>query len=83
MSIEQLPPLTALLHHEELSDGSPVWVATCPELGVTTQGFNIAHAREMLREAIEGVLEVASPGEIEERLAQGYTPTVEPLKLAA
>ena len=83
MSVKQLPPLTLLLHEEKLSDGSPIWVATCPELDVTTQGFSIKHAQEMLREAIEGVLDVASDAEIEQRLADGYTPTIEPLKWAA
>ena len=78
-----LPPLTALIHEEKLSDGSPVWVAHCPELDIVSQGFSSDEARAMLQEAVEGFLEVASPSEVEARLAEGYTPTVEPLKVAA
>ena len=64
-----LPPLSALIHEEELSDGSPVWVALCPELGITSQGFNPDEARAMLSEAVEGFLEDASPAEIKACLA--------------
>ena len=83
MAIPSLPPLTALIHQEKLSDGSPIWVAHCPELDVVSQGDSVENAREMLLEAIEGLLEVASPAEVEARLAEGYTPTVERLKIAA
>ena len=83
MATITLPPLTALIHEERLSDGSPVFVALCPELDVASQGFSFEDAKAMLLEAVEGFLEEASPAEIEARLAQGYTPTVEPLRLAA
>ena len=64
-----IPPLSTLIHQEKLSDGSPVWVALCPELGISSQGFNADEAREMLSEAVEGFLEVASPAEIKACLA--------------
>ena len=64
-----IPPLSALIHKEKLSNGSPVWVALCPELGVASQGFNAGEARAMLSEAVEGFLEVASPAEINACLA--------------
>ena len=76
-----LPTLSAVIEQEELSEGAPVWVARCPELDVTTQGFSIEHAHEMLREAVELVLEVASESEIQARLSRGAR--VLPLKLAA
>jgi predicted RNase H-like HicB family nuclease len=78
-----LPPLTALIHQEKLSDGSPVWVAHCPELDIVSQGFSSEEARMMLQEAVELFLEVALPAEVEARLAEGYTPTIEELKVAA
>ena len=83
MSTLSLPPLTALIHQEKLSDGSPIWVAHCPELDITSQGFSREEARTMLQEAIKGFLEVASVDEVEARLAEGYTPTLEQLKVAA
>ena len=69
MSLPSLPPLFALINEEKLSDGSPVWVALCPKLGIASQGFNPDEAREMLSEAVEGFLEVASPTEIKACLA--------------
>ena len=83
MATISLPPLTALIHKERLSDGSPIWVAHCPELDVVSQGFSVDDARAMLQEAVEGFLEVASPSEVEARLTEGYTPTVETLQVAA
>jgi predicted RNase H-like HicB family nuclease len=77
LSTLSLPPLTALIHQEKLSDGSPIWVAHCPELDIASQGFSREEAREMLQEAIEGFLEAASADEVEARLAEGYTPTLE------
>ncbi len=69
MTTLAIPPLSALTHEEKLSDGSPVWVALCPELGVASQGFNADEARVMLLEAVEGFLEVASSAEIKACLA--------------
>ena len=83
LSTLSLPPLTALIHQEKLSNGSPVWVAHCPELDIASQGFSREAARAMLQEAIEGFLKVASIDEVEVRLAEGYTPTIEQLKVAA
>lgn len=83
MSPLTMPPLTALLHEERLSDGAPIWIAHCPELGVSSQGESVADARAMLQEAVAGFLEVASPEEVEARLAEGYTPMLELLQIAA
>ena len=69
MTTLEISPLSALIHEEKLSDGSPVWVALCPELGVASQGFNADEARAMLLEAVEGFLEDASPAEIKACLA--------------
>ena len=69
MTTLALPPLSALIHEEKLSDGSPIWVALCPELGVASQGFNPDEVRAMLSEAVEGFLEIASPAEIKACLA--------------
>ncbi len=69
MSLLSLPPLSALIHQEKLLDGSPVWVALCPELDIASQGFNPDEARAMLLEAVAGFLEVASPAEIKACLA--------------
>ena len=75
MSIDELSPLTSLVHVKELSDGSEIWVAFCPELGVRSQGNNIKHAQETLREAVKKFLEVASEAEVKQRLAEGFRPT--------
>jgi len=77
MATFTFPPLTALIHEERLSDGSPVFVALCPELDVVSQGFDFEDAKAMLLEAVECLLEEASSLEVEARLAEGYTPTVE------
>ena len=42
------------------------YVATCPELDVTSQGDTIEQARENLQEAVELFLEVAGPEEVGE-----------------
>ncbi len=68
MTTLTLPALSALIHQEKLSDDSPIWVTQCPELGVTSQGFSADDARAMLREAVEGFLEDASPAEVEASL---------------
>jgi predicted RNase H-like HicB family nuclease len=54
---------TAAIHKE-----GDVYVALCPELDIASQGETIEAARENLREAIELLLETASPQEIAERL---------------
>lgn len=54
---------TAMLQRE--GDG---FVALCPELDVATQGDTVEQARANLREAVELLLEAASPQEINRRL---------------
>jgi len=83
MATFTLPPLTALTHEEKLSDGSAVFVALCPELDVASQGSNLEEAKAMLLEAAECFLEDASTSEVEARLAKGFTPTAEPLKIGS
>ncbi len=72
---------SAVIHQEELSDGSPIFVAHCPEIDVTSQGQSRDEAMSNLKEAVEGVLEIASPTEIERRLQAGAF--VAPLEIAA
>jgi predicted RNase H-like HicB family nuclease len=72
---------TAIIHEEALSTGEPVFVAACPELDVTTQGDTRDQAFANLQEAVELLLESASPAEIERRLRLGAT--VAPMKVAA
>ena len=55
--------LTALIERE--GDGS---VSLFPELDVASQGKTIEEARDNLREALELLLESASPTEIKQRL---------------
>jgi predicted RNase H-like HicB family nuclease len=71
----ELPPLTAIIQRE---DG---WhVATCPELGVASQGKTHKEAYAMLAEAVELWLEAASAKEIKRRVKLGGS--VQPLQLA-
>ena len=42
---------------ERLSDGSPVFVAHCPSLGIASQGKNIDEALKNIKEVIELYLE--------------------------
>ncbi len=72
---------TAVIHQEADSTGTIGFVSHCPEIDVTTQGDTRDEAMANLREAVEGVLEVASPQEIERRLRLGAS--VEPLEVAA
>jgi len=72
---------TAIVHQESLSDGTPIFVAHCPEIDVTSQGDTEAEAIANVREAVEGVLEVATPREIRERLRAGAT--VQAFEIAA
>lgn len=73
--------LTAIIQRDELSDGSEMFLATCPELDVVSQGETQDEARDNLREAIEGLLRVADDAEIGRRLRRGAS--VEPIKVAA
>jgi len=60
--MKNVGPLTALIDRE--GDG---YVATCPGLGVVSQGNTVEEARLNLVEAVEGFFEAASPSEIERR----------------
>lgn len=57
--------LTAVIERED-----DLFVATCPELDVVSQGRTIEEARLNLVEAVELFLEAASPSEIRRRLKQ-------------
>jgi predicted RNase H-like HicB family nuclease len=46
------------------------FVALCPELDVASQGDTIEEARANLQEALELVLETASPEEIDQRFGK-------------
>jgi predicted RNase H-like HicB family nuclease len=70
-----LPPLTAVIERDE-----DWYVATCPELGVASQGETIEEAESMIREAVELLLEEATPEEIQRRLNRGVK--VGPLELS-
>ena len=71
----ELPSLTAVIEKDERW-----YVATCPELGVASQGKTRKEAHAMLAEAVELWLEAASAKEIKRRLKLGGT--VQPLLLA-
>jgi len=46
-----------VINKEKLSDGSEIFVAHCPSLGITSQGSNIDEAMKNIKEAIELYLE--------------------------
>ncbi len=72
----KLPELTAVIETGE--DG---WfVASCPELGIVSQGETPEHAEAMIKEAVELWLECASDDEVQERLRRRIA--VKPLQLA-
>lgn len=54
--------LTALIERE-----GNLYVATCPQFDVVTQGRTVEEARDNLKEAVELFLECASPAEKAER----------------
>jgi predicted RNase H-like HicB family nuclease len=54
---------TAIIQRE--NDG---FVTLCPEVDVASQGDTVEEARSNLKEAVELLLETASPAEITERL---------------
>lgn len=74
-AVIDLPSLTAVIEKDE-----GWFVATCPELGVASQGKTRREAHAMLAEAVELWLDCASAPEIRRRLKQGAT--VQPLALA-
>jgi predicted RNase H-like HicB family nuclease len=71
----KLPGLTAVIEKE----GS-WYVATCPELGVASQGRSFEEAEAMVQEAVELLLEEADEAEIRRRLNRGVK--VKKLELA-
>jgi predicted RNase H-like HicB family nuclease len=58
--------LTGILYE----DGEPPlgYLVYCPQLDVLTQGDSIEHAQAMIRDAVEGVLEILPAEEVERRL---------------
>ncbi len=60
---------TAIIHEETFSDGSPAFVAHCPEIDVTSQGTTIDEAVANLQEAAELLLEDASAEELKQMLS--------------
>jgi predicted RNase H-like HicB family nuclease len=62
----KLPRLTAVIERE-----GKWYVATCPELGVSSQGLTNEEAESMLQEAVELLLEDADEKEIRRRLNRG------------
>jgi predicted RNase H-like HicB family nuclease len=45
-----------------------MYVALCPELDIASQGHTVAEARDNLSDALELFFEVASDGEVRDRL---------------
>ena len=64
--MKNLPSLTAVIEKE-----GKWFVATCPELGVASQGRTLNEAYAMVQEAVNQFLEAASPEEIKRCLASG------------
>ncbi|MCE0497472.1 MAG: type II toxin-antitoxin system HicB family antitoxin [Methylacidiphilales bacterium] len=64
--MKKIPSLTAVIEKE-----GKWYVATCPELGVASQGRTLKEAHAMVQEAVSLFLESASPEEIKRSLARG------------
>lgn len=62
----KLPRLNAVIEKE-----GKWFVATCPELGVASQGLSFDEAEDMIREAVKLLLEEADEAEIRRRLNRG------------
>lgn len=71
----KLPRLTVVIEKED-----EWYVATCPELGVASQGRTFDEAESMVQEAVELLLEDADEAEIQRRLNRGVR--VKELELA-
>jgi predicted RNase H-like HicB family nuclease len=71
----KLPKLTLVIEKED-----DWYVATCPELGVASQGRTFDEAEAMVQEAVELLLEDADEEEINRRLNRGVK--VKELELA-
>jgi predicted RNase H-like HicB family nuclease len=61
-----LPKLTVVIEKEE-----DWYVATCPELGVASQGRSFEEAEAMIQEAVKLLLEEADDSEVRRRLDRG------------
>jgi predicted RNase H-like HicB family nuclease len=64
--MKKVPSLNAVIEKE-----GKWYVATCPELGVASQGRTVKEAHSMVQEAVNLFLETASPEEIKRSLAKG------------
>jgi predicted RNase H-like HicB family nuclease len=73
--MKKIPSLTAVIEKE-----GKWYVATCPELGVASQGRTVKEAHTMIQETVSLFLETASPNEIKRSLAKGAK--VRPLEMA-
>ncbi len=71
----KLPKLTSVIEKE-----GKWYVATCPELGVASQGRSFEETEAMIQEAVELLLEEADEAEIKRRLNRGVK--VKTLELA-
>ena len=71
----KLPKLTVVIEKED-----DWYVATCPELGVASQGRTFDEAEAMVQEAVKLLLEDADEDEINRRLNRGVK--VKELELA-
>ena len=49
--------LDIVINKEKLSDGSDIFVALCPSLGIASQGKDTDEAMKMIKEAVELYLE--------------------------
>lgn len=66
MDMKRQQRFTAIIERED-----EMFVETCPELDIASQGETAEEARDNLIEAIEFFLEVAEKSEIESRLHIG------------
>ena len=72
----KLPKLTAVIEPGE--DGW--YIASCPELGIVSQGKTPEDAEAMIKEAVELWLEEASQEEVQTRLTERKV-AIKPLEL--
>ena len=64
---------TAVIYEDEYDERyeQQLLIAHCPEVDVMTQGETIEDAKAMLKEAVEGVLELLTPEDLERRMREG------------
>ncbi len=63
--------LTGILYDD--GEPPPGFLVYCPQLDVLTQGDSAEHAREMIQDAVEGVLEILPAVEVERRLSGAWS----------